>query len=367
MKERDTIRADDLLQEFFAQAEDIFNSMPPANIIVAGKTGAGKSTLINAVFGEKFTQTGIGKPVTRNIQRIKKEGVPLTLYDTKGLEMGKDSPKDTLREIHGLIDERLLAGKPEEYIHIVWYCINCMGNRLEEGEEVWLREFIEGNSTRKLPVVLVLTNCISYEQMSEFHAYLEELNRDLGAEEIIDVLALPYMMPPMGAFGLKRLIERTLYLLPDAVRNSFIQAQQADLECKIRAAQKCLRKFAFSAFTIGFSPLPCSDAPLLISAQVAMIARISSIFGVKTTGKVFAAITGALIGPAGAAITGRAFVANLFKCFPGVGTAAGGFISGSTAASLTLAMGELYIRVLANMSNSSTEPEHILIDIAKSA
>ncbi len=47
-------------------AEDS-TSIQPANIIVAGITGTGKSTLINAVFGfedSKGAKTGTGKPIT---------------------------------------------------------------------------------------------------------------------------------------------------------------------------------------------------------------------------------------------------------------------------------------------------------------
>ena len=35
------------------------------NLAVFGNTGCGKSTLINAMFGDEVAKTGIGKPVTR--------------------------------------------------------------------------------------------------------------------------------------------------------------------------------------------------------------------------------------------------------------------------------------------------------------
>lgn len=49
------------------------------NIIVAGKTGVGKSTLINSVFRDKLAETGMGKPVTDHIRKITKKGVPLAV------------------------------------------------------------------------------------------------------------------------------------------------------------------------------------------------------------------------------------------------------------------------------------------------
>ena len=57
------------------------------NILVAGKSGVGKSTLINSVFGKEVAKTGDGEPVTSRICKNEKEGFPLTIYDTPGMEL----------------------------------------------------------------------------------------------------------------------------------------------------------------------------------------------------------------------------------------------------------------------------------------
>ena len=47
-------------------------SLRKLNILILGKSGVGKSTLINSVFREELADTGIGHPVTPKIREIKK-------------------------------------------------------------------------------------------------------------------------------------------------------------------------------------------------------------------------------------------------------------------------------------------------------
>lgn len=56
------------------------------NIVVVGKTGVGKSTLINNIFRERLATTGTGAPVTDHMLKITKDGFPLCVYDTRGFE-----------------------------------------------------------------------------------------------------------------------------------------------------------------------------------------------------------------------------------------------------------------------------------------
>ena len=78
------IDTDKIAQEAIDAIAEKIKNLNTLNIIVAGKTGVGKSTLINAVFRDKLAETGMGKPVTDHMRKISKKGIPLATYDTKG-------------------------------------------------------------------------------------------------------------------------------------------------------------------------------------------------------------------------------------------------------------------------------------------
>src|ERR1700728_406383 len=75
--------------------------LPPFNFVVAGNTGAGKSALINVVFGKTLTKEGIGKTQTPGIDKITSPPMPFSLYDTRGLEVQESA--QTIRELNELV------------------------------------------------------------------------------------------------------------------------------------------------------------------------------------------------------------------------------------------------------------------------
>ena len=120
------------------------------NLAIFGKTGVGKSTLINAIFGEEVARTGIGEPVTKGSHLYLDKVGHLGIVDTQGLEVGKDN-KQILSELDKAMTQMRQLPLSEQ-IHVAWYCIRGMDRRFEEAEADFIRR-LDGMG---LPVIVVL-------------------------------------------------------------------------------------------------------------------------------------------------------------------------------------------------------------------
>ncbi len=49
--------------------EVIEKEKPIMNILLMGATGVGKSSLINALFGQEVAKAGVGKPLTQHLEK----------------------------------------------------------------------------------------------------------------------------------------------------------------------------------------------------------------------------------------------------------------------------------------------------------
>ncbi len=321
--------------------EEIVN-MGHVNIIVMGRTGAGKSTLINSVFRGNLADTGIGAPVTEGINEITKPGFPLRLYDTRGLESAYADRDIVMSHIGAIIKKAEKSGNDGELIHCIWYCINANSNRIEEEEA----EIIRRTAEFGVPVIVVLTQAFG-ENAEVMKAYAESLS--LNSCSVMCVLARDYNVGEYcvrKSHGLNLLIDKTLEVIPAELQKAFVRAQSVALELKKSRAEAVVITTAAAGFAEGFIPLPFADAAALVPTQVGMLAAITAIYGLEADKAAVATVLSALFGTMGVTLTGRAMAAGLLKIIPGAGSIVGGSISGSTAAALTFALGRTYISVV---------------------
>lgn len=328
----------DVAKEILDQTEKELQNIPPVNILIVGKSGVGKSTLVNSVFRERIADTGIGKPVTKHLQKISRKDVPVTLYDTRGLELSPKVQKDVETEIFDLIKKN--KGTKDE-IHVAYYCIQGTSSRIEDTEIEILETISE-----KIPVVLILTQAVG-EQAKKFESVLKDMNLSVAA--IHSVLAEPYVISEdytVQPFGLKELIDRTVNIIPDKAKKAFINAQQVDIERKVQSAKTWANRYIVTTFGVGFTPIPFSDASIIVPMQITLLTHITVIFGVSIDRATMLSVIAAVGGTGSATYIGRTIVSNAFKFIPGIGTIVGGLISGTTASIITRALADSYIQVL---------------------
>lgn len=341
------IDASKIAQEAIDAISEKVQNLKTLNIIVAGKTGVGKSTLINAVFKDNLANTGMGKPVTTHMRRISKKGIPLAIYDTRGFELGKEVQAEVKKEVINTISKGLATKDINKTIHCIWYCINTASNRIEPEEIEWLRELSMDNQITQVPIIVVLTQSFSKKKAQEMRQSL--LNENLDIIQVILVLADDYEIEDLGiakAYGLDVLIQVMGEALPDELIDTLQHVQIASLEEKKRRAQAAVATATVAAAGEGAAPIPFSDCALLIPTQVSMIASITVIFGFDVNKIIITALLSSSIGAGGATVLGKTMVTNILKFIPGAGTIVGGAISASTAGVITAALGEAYIAIM---------------------
>ena len=317
------------------------------NIIVVGKTGVGKSTLINAVFRENLAETGIGKPVTDHMRKISKKNIPLTIYDTRGFEMGKEVQKQVKDEVVDTINKGLATQDINKTIHCILYCINTASrfNRQEEIE--WIKELSCDNQITQVPIIIVLTKSYSKIDAQALHKTL--LDEKLDVVQIVPVLAQDYELEDdyvIKSYGLDMLIPVMSAAIPNELIDTLQNVQIASLAQKKRRAQTVVATTTLAATGVGAAPIPFSDCVALVPLELSMIASITVIFGFNINKSILTAFLSSTIGAGGATVLGKTIVTNLIKFIPGAGTVLGGAISAGTAGVITAALGEAYIRIM---------------------
>ena len=261
----------DILSAIERAFHDATHEIGRVNVLIAGRTGVGKSTLINEVFQGRLAETGQGKPITRETRRLTKKGIPLAIYDTRGLE---------LKEYRQIIDElvEFVSAQAQEtdvnrHVHVAWLCVSEDGRRVEEAEVELHRRLAEF-----MPVLGVITKARADQG---FRAEVQRLLPE--TRNVVRVRALSerfddsdVVLPPMG---LEDLLGATAEVIPEAVQRAFAAAQKASIELKKKNAHKVVVAAAASAAGVGAAPIPFADATLLIPIQIGMLAGISATFG----------------------------------------------------------------------------------------
>ena len=140
------------------------------NIVLLGREGVGKSTLLNSVLkleGENMAKTGEGDSITLEIKKYSNPDPKmdfLRIYDTQGIGIKEEnSVKKIFSDVSKLINEQIFKedSNPDDLIHCIWFCFN---GRFGDLEMEILKNLPQTYSDKTLPVIIVHTKTFSQSE-----------------------------------------------------------------------------------------------------------------------------------------------------------------------------------------------------------
>lgn len=158
------------------------------NFLVLGKTGVGKSSLLNRLLGVEKFSTGTGRPVTGK-EIIESEGeldgFKVRVFDSWGLEAGQVT--EWLKLLEENKKKHDLSHKIEDWYHAVVYCVSAGGHRIEDVDRDIVRSLLQDD----LYVVVALTksDACNEEDADTLRRELVRQCEKLRPENVIETCA----------------------------------------------------------------------------------------------------------------------------------------------------------------------------------
>ena len=246
------------------------------NIMLLGISGAGKSSLVNCIFGANEAEISNVAPETVgycNFHDGHLFGRKINLIDTAGYELSQsDSYFDNVSEAIKLKYD----GEP---IHILWYCLSVGNERIEEIDLRVLRSLMSIDQVKDR-VCVVFTHCdLDDDEGTNAKEFKAVLRRN-GLDELP---TFEVSIDPKLKLQLPNLIQWSSEQLRDEdFRQSFIGSQMVNLDLKKKEARRIINNASISVGALKISEILTQDdkKKALAEHQMKMVARIFSVYGV---------------------------------------------------------------------------------------
>ena len=260
----------DFKAEFTKNFQEAAEKRP--NILVAGYTGCGKTSLIRTILGDTIVpKNGIdnGKPCRIDFDSYENESI--RLWDSRGLELG-DAETTFSEKMREFVSDCQDDPNVDEHIHLVWYLIQGNGARVTDCDLALMKEIFTFDDV----IAVVSKKDITKPAQSEA---IRKVLVEAGIPEhrIVEVSDAEG-----GATGCKELVELSHAMLPAAYRDAFMAAQSIDREAKAaKVAEKKERAQAIISKAIEEAENCDGDdsKTALTAVQVGMLAKLAALYG----------------------------------------------------------------------------------------
>ncbi len=354
-----------LMGPAFAELREFIEESRPPVLFLAGRSGHGKSSVINALAGRKIAETGHVRPTTpealAHLITFPERFATWQVIDSRGIfetsaPGGAPSPDAT----QALCDA-MLKYRPDVVLHIISTPeVRALSNDLRVMAEIMDRLRDQTGGETPLVVVLSKPDIIGNprqwppERYPRKAAQIKEsldyfitdalkiaagykpldLNTpyrgyEFGANERNVFCVVPvFAMEEEPAWNVEMLVQAVGDRLPKSARLDFYQAQQRK-EFLRRLSDSVIKRFAAIATAVGTSPIPVSDIVVLTPLQLMMVAVIAGLSCQQLSmGSATQFLTAAGVNVSGA-VGMRTVAQQLVKLIPGAGAAVSGGIAGA--------------------------------------
>lgn len=318
----------DYEKDFLNKLEEAKKNYKRPNILICGYTGAGKTSIIQALLGKDLVEDEkikSGERGTMGYERYENELI--RVWDSMGLEPAKGED-EFIKMTEQFIRERQDSSKNvDNHIHIFWYVISAGVKRVTETDLKIINTF------PKESTIVIISQIDLDSRNKTVEAYKKRLIEYGNVSENKIICATDI---EGGSKGIKELYIKSLEIMPEAYKSAFEEAQRIDIE---RAVEKVRDKKSkaiaiiggatVSAGTAAAVPIPLSDAIIITPIQVGMIASLAGLYGLNKEQLKHQAL------PLVARTVGMITASSLAKLIPGLGSA----VNATVAVLITGALG----------------------------
>lgn len=367
-KEAQSFIKDRVMGPIFEEVSKLIGESRPPVIFLVGRSGHGKSSLLNALANRKVAEVGDIKPTTAQALsyeiNFEDRYATWTVVDTRGI-FETTKPDGALEEdTVKVLKEDIIKYKPDIILHVVAASeARNLSNDLKVFKD--LVNSLKKEKEVDVPIIVALNKVDTLgnprnwppEESAQKSGLIKEA-LDYMAKDVLEVTELqkvdlnnaikgyrifedeykgviPICSLEGDFWNIEALSDLIGSHLPDEALIDFYQAQERKSQLK-RLSTSIINKFSTISGTIGASPVPIADILILTPLQLLMIAIIGGLSCrefTKETAYEYLTAAGINIG---AAFGLRTVAHQFMKLIPIAGWAG----SGAIAASGTYAIGK---------------------------